>query len=149
MSEQLFHVGIKGLLTNDDGKVLLLQVNKKKLSEDQPAYWDIPGGRIQKNDNVKETLSREILEETGVETYGDPVFFAATIANIFIPTKEHGKVGLVLMVYSVKVVAGKTIKLSDEHVAYEWVDRQEAASRLSHKFPKEFTEKLLHKTIAN
>ncbi len=104
---------------------------------------DIPGGRIQDNDGVKETLSREILEETGLEIVGEPEFFASTIANILIPTKEHGEVGLVLMVYRVSVSSDQNIILSDESVAYEWVDQKEVARRLVHKYPKEFTEKLL------
>jgi hypothetical protein len=47
-----------------------------------------------------------------------------------------------LMVYKVQIPKNSKIKLSDEHIAYEWVDRSEAAKRLSHKYPEEFTQLL-------
>lgn len=145
MSVQLFHVGIKALVRNDEGKYLLLQVNPAKLSGNQPAYWDIPGGRIEEGDSVSETLAREVQEELGVDILGkasiagEPVFFTAVVSNIKIPT-ENGEVGLVLMIYEVKV-ASQDFKISDEHIAFEWVDSATAAERLSHKYPIEFTSR--------
>lgn len=140
MSVQLFHVGIKALVKNDESKYLLLQVNPEKLSGNQPAYWDIPGGRIEQGHSVGETLEREVQEELGVDIKGEPKFLTAVVSNIKIPT-ENGEVGLVLMVYEVGV-ASQNFVISDEHQAYEWVDSTAAAERLSHKYPAEFTDKL-------
>lgn len=44
MSEDIFHLGIKALIRNNDGKILLLQVNPQKLRGKQTDYWDLPGG---------------------------------------------------------------------------------------------------------
>jgi hypothetical protein len=46
------------------------------------------------------------------------------------------------MVYKVQIPKNSKIKLSDEHVAYEWVDKTEAAKRLGHKYPAEFIQLL-------
>jgi ADP-ribose pyrophosphatase YjhB (NUDIX family) len=66
--EDIFHLGIKALIRNSAGQILLLKVNKEKLKGYQgEAYWDIPGGRIQKDSTVEETLKREIQEEGNLE----------------------------------------------------------------------------------
>jgi len=62
---------------------------------------------------------------------------------IILDSHEKYKLGLVLMVYKVKIPAYSRITLSDEHTDYEWVDKKEAAKRLAHKYPTEFTELLL------
>lgn len=139
MAVKLFHVGIKALVQNEVGEYLLLQVNPAKLSGKQEAYWDIPGGRIEEGGSVVDTLAREVQEELGVDITGEPQFFAAVVSNITIPT-DTGPVGLVLMVYTVKLASGEVI-ISDEHLGYEWVDKDVAAERLAHKYPPEFTEK--------
>lgn len=140
MSIQLFHIGIKALCKNNEGKYLLLQVNPKKLSGDQPAYWDIPGGRIEENGTVEETLKRELKEELGLYMTGKPEFFTAVVANIKIPT-DDGEVGLVLMIYTLQFKDNADIKISDEHISYEWVEPKVAAERLAHKYPVEFTSR--------
>lgn len=141
MSEQLFHVGVKALVKNKEGKYLLLQVNPAELrGSDNPAYWDIPGGRIQKGQNWRDALEREVDEELGVAIASEPQFFAGTVANIMIPT-DDGEVGLVLLVYTVEIPENATLKLSFEHLGFEWVDGSIAAERLSHKYPPDFTDR--------
>lgn len=142
MSEKLFHVGIKGLIVNPKNQILLMQVNKAQLDNVKEAYWDIPGGRIQKNHTVVDTLRREIEEETGLTKLGKPEFFTAVISNIQIPLKDGSKVGLVLMVYKIPVSKTAKIILSNEHVAYKWLPPKEAAKLLVHKYPAEFTAKI-------
>jgi hypothetical protein len=46
------------------------------------------------------------------------------------------------MVYQVEVPAGSKVVLSDEHAAYEWVSKKEAAKRLAQKYPVDFTRLL-------
>lgn len=54
MSEDVFHLGVKAIIQNTDGKILLLKVNLKKLKAfNGEAYWDIPGGRIKQGDSVE------------------------------------------------------------------------------------------------
>lgn len=138
-----FHIGIKALITNSEGEILLLQVNVDKLkNKDLGAYWDIPGGRIEQDGNVEVTLKREMLEETGINEIESFSFFHASIANIEIPT-EDGIVGLALFIYKVNVKDGTGIKISDEHVKYEWFTPKEAALLLKVKYPHDFTNRLL------
>ncbi len=140
--EKLFWVGIKGLIENKKGQILLLQSSLKGHTVPSPKYWDIPGGRIQEGQSVDEALRREIEEETGITKLLSVDFFTGVISNHQIPF-EGTTLGLVLMVYRVRVPEDSRITLSDEHIASEWVDKKEAAGRLAHKYPKDFTQLLL------
>lgn len=52
-------VGIKGLVFNDEGKLLLVQ--------EANGRWELPGGRIEHGETFEGTLKREVKEEMGVE----------------------------------------------------------------------------------
>jgi 8-oxo-dGTP pyrophosphatase MutT (NUDIX family) len=141
-TEKLFQVGIKALITNKKGGILLLDSGEWHL-KNQTQHWDIPGGRIQEGHSLLETLQREVEEETGIKQIDSPVFFTAVMSNFKdMPVGEH-MVGLILMVYKVKVPENSKITLSHEHSGYEWVEAKEAAKRLAYKYPPEFTKQLL------
>ena len=141
MKEKLFHVGVKALIEDEQGRVLLLKAPAWEKGNIE-AHWDIPGGRIQEGGDVADTLEREIKEETGISGLESSKFITAVISNHQIKYEDQ-MLGLVLMIYEVKVPSGSNITLSHEHTAFEWVDKKEAAKRLSDKYPSEFTEKLL------
>jgi 8-oxo-dGTP pyrophosphatase MutT (NUDIX family) len=139
--EKLFFVGVKGLVENERGELLLLLADVSTFRKNTEPYWDIPGGRIKEGDSALETLTREIEEETGLKATG-PQFITAVISNHEIPLDDGGSAGLVLMVYKVAVPATEKIEISEEHERYEWVDLASAKQRLQHKYPKEFTDRL-------
>lgn len=142
MQEDLFQLGIKALITNKEGKVLLLMVNKKELKKyDGEAYWDIPGGRIHRGVSAEETLKREVLEETGLTKIESIKPFAMVLSNIRIPMGETDT-GLILSVYTCVVDESEQIRLSSEHIEYGWFVPREASELLKIKYPKEFTSKL-------
>lgn len=142
MNEDSFHLGIKALIRNNKGEILLLKVNPKNLKgfSGEP-YWDIPGGRIHKGDSVEETLKREIREETGISGVDKITPFSMVLSNIRIPVENYD-VGLILAVYLCEVGGADKIVLSEEHVEYNWFLPKEAAHLLKVKYPAEFTNKL-------
>ncbi len=140
MEEDIFQLGIKALITNTEGKMLLFTVNVDALSGygGEP-YHDIPGGRIHRGSTIDETLRREVAEETGITEIQEYAHFASTLANIRIPYGESDT-GLVLFGYTCRVGGDPVITLSEEHVAYDWYAPREAAELLSVKYPKKFTD---------
>jgi 8-oxo-dGTP pyrophosphatase MutT (NUDIX family) len=141
--EKLFQVGIKGLIEDSVGRILLFKADVSKFRLQQKAYWDIPGGRIQEGQTAAEALQREIEEETGIKTIAGSKFFTSVISNHQIPIAgTNKKSGLVLMIYKVQIPKGSKVVMSEEHTGVEWVDKQEAAKRLSDKYPPEFTNLL-------
>ena len=70
--ERKFQIGVKALITNESGDVLLLKSNDKNFRFAGKSYWDMPGGRI-KYKGIEETLKQEILEETGIKKMKSPL----------------------------------------------------------------------------
>jgi 8-oxo-dGTP pyrophosphatase MutT (NUDIX family) len=54
---EMFPVSVKSILI-DDQRVLLIKNERDE--------WDLPGGKMEKNDNVIETLIREVKEELNI-----------------------------------------------------------------------------------
>lgn len=141
--EDKFHLGIKAIIRNSEGKILLLKTNLKKLKgyTGEP-YWDIPGGRIHKNSSVKETLKREVEEETGITSIKDFSPFTMVLSNnVRIPVGDD-TVGLILSSYVCDVGDVSQVKLSDEHTEFGWFTPQEAEKLLAVKYPQEFVDKI-------
>lgn len=142
MYEDNFHLGIKAIIRNKEGKILLLKVNTEQLTGyDGEAYWDIPGGRIHKDSTVEETLLREVEEETGITSIKKSIPFKMVLSNIRIPI-DQSSVGLILSSYICDIEDFNSIELSKEHIDYDWFSPKEAMKLLSFKYPSEFVNKL-------
>lgn len=115
-----FFVGVKALITNDHGQVLLLKDSSK---ED---FWDVPGGRIDDNESLHETLLRELYEEL-------PGIHNPQISELMqayrIPGSIKNDLGLVLIFYRVTASFPNGIMLSSEHNDYAWLSLDEARER--------------------
>ncbi len=59
MDSRDFHVTIKGLHFDEQGRVLLLRENS--------GVWDLPGGRLEHGESFHEALRRECREEIGID----------------------------------------------------------------------------------
>lgn len=108
------HVGIKGIVCVEDRCLLL----KKGMADE--AFWDVPGGRIDGEEIIEETLVRELHEEL-------PTINAFEIKEIVgayrLSRNLEGERGLVLIFY--KVNAEKfDMSLSSEHTDYKWVTKE-------------------------
>ena len=138
--EKLFQVGVKALIENDKGEILIFRADTSyDHIGDVDTYWDIAGGRIKEGQTIESTLQREVEEETGISKIVASEFFTAVVSKHEIPFKDGVMSGLVLMIYKVKVPQNSKIVLSPEHDKYEWVDKKLAAKRLANKYPPEFT----------
>jgi 8-oxo-dGTP pyrophosphatase MutT (NUDIX family) len=137
--EDCFHLGAKGLIHNEEGKILLLEKSPKNR---MGRCWDIPGGRIGKNESLEAALEREIYEETGLQNLIRVRFFTMVLTEIRIPV-AHGDVGLVLAIYSCHVAGDAKICLSDEHVDFTWFDPKNAHHLISPYFPRELVDKIV------
>ena len=68
----LFEIGLKAVIKDSDGKILLLKRSKPYVSDIQNGFpeklrWDLPGGRVEPAETVVEALRREIKEETNLD----------------------------------------------------------------------------------
>jgi len=58
----LFMVGVNGLITDDEGRVLLFHHTYR---HEYP--WGLPGGWLKKGEQPDAALAREVLEESGLQ----------------------------------------------------------------------------------
>lgn len=134
LMEQNFHVGVKALIKDSNGKILVAK-------SPSAAYWDIPGGRIEENEGIRDALLREIGEELGISEIEIVDLYDAIISKVKINT-DNGAVGLCLLVYNCRLPKGVRLSPNAEHDEYKWIDGKSAMEFLSNKFPQEFLEKL-------
>ena len=134
------NVGIKALLIVE-GKCLIV-----KRVEPTHEYWDVPGGRIDDNETLMETLARELGEEL-------PSLKNYTVENIVGAYRFRKNItndrGLVLIFYKV-IAPSFDVVLSEEHTEYIWVGKNELPKFYEEGFPiepdlRKMVEKVLEK----
>ncbi len=132
-----FYIGIKALIANENGQILILRKIPKIKQKFEP-YWDLPGGRIE-GENPKETLAREVFEELGVKTLKILKIYDAAIANFRI---NGDKDGLFFVIYKCSLEKDTVLKLSEEHDQYKWIDKNEIKDHLEYMLPQDLLERL-------
>lgn len=137
-TEQLFQVGIKAVAQNAEGDILLLAIPQWG---DNPAHWDLPGGRMEPGESFIQTLRRELQEEIGIDYDGPAEHMATVLSNITIPVGDT-RVPLILMPYRVQLAADAVITLDPNGAEqqFAWCSPSEAAEHLQRKYPPEFCE---------
>ncbi len=109
----VLQVGVKSLLINKDKKILLIKKDLKDAkAKGMKVSWDIPGGRINMDENLEKALKREIREETGI-TAIKPLFLIG--AQDIFKLEKH----IVRLTYISRVTSSK-VSLSNEHSEYRW-----------------------------
>jgi 8-oxo-dGTP pyrophosphatase MutT (NUDIX family) len=116
MAIKLFNVGIKAAIIKDD-KLLLVKHTA--------GYWDFPGGRIDDDESIEETLRREISEElpnAKLNAIGEVITSYRIPGDVF----DDGR-GLVLIVYRVDAeFPDGNVEISEEHTEVWWATFDEA-----------------------
>jgi 8-oxo-dGTP diphosphatase len=136
MSEQLFQVGVKALVRDDQGRVLLVRETTH-----QSIYWDIAGGRMEPGEQLESALLRELSEEVGVQSIAAASQLTTVLSNKQVPT-NHGNVALLLVVYEVKLNDGQRISPGELGLETAWQSPTEAAKLLADKYPGQFCEQV-------
>jgi len=137
LKEDCFHLGVKALIRNEEGRLLLL----KKERSIKETYWDIPGGRIQKGETLLETLQRELEEEIGLKNIEGAVAHSMYLTNIRISVTDSD-VGLIFSVYKYDVNFDFKPLLGDEHIDFDWFSINDAIGLLEPQFPPQLIKDL-------
>lgn len=109
-------------LDSDNGQLLLIQRAK---DDHWPNHWEIPRGKVEDKEKIKDGLLREVKEETGLDI---------NILNYFnkfnYVVKEAGVVKRISTQYNYICKPkdeNQPIKLSFEHQDYKWISHDAEA----------------------
>jgi 8-oxo-dGTP pyrophosphatase MutT (NUDIX family) len=108
-------VSVKILLADVAGDILIC---KKKDGH----YWELPGGRVDENEDLKSAIQRELSEELGIHQD----FKKFEIVNSFQQTNPHENILHFYLIVKINLLENfdKIFVLSDEASEISWVNKK-------------------------
>ena len=114
------------------------KLQRTSCSRAQKEYWDLPKGHIEKGEKPEDAAKRETEEETGLADIKFVKGFKETIRYFF---KFEGKDILKFVTFYLAETKIKKIRVSSEHLGFEWLAYEEALAKLTFKNAKEILKK--------
>ena len=98
-----------------------LIVKRSETDDFLPNSWEFPGGSVETSETIPEALMRELQEEIGLD-------MSTARAELIGISEEYMDNGARYLQLNYRIALSKkpVIKLSSEHVAYDWTDAQDA-----------------------
>ena len=122
-------------LKNTEVKYLLLHY--------EAGHWDFVKGNIEPNESEKDTVIRELQEETGI---ADGRFIDDFREKVEYFYRRQGSTIHKEVIFFLIETHTEKVKLSYEHVGYTWLDYKSAMKRLTFKNAKDMLQKA-HKLL--
>jgi len=104
----------------------------------EEGHWDFAKGHIEKGEDEETTVRREVEEETGIKQIDFIKDFKEKIHYFF---RAEGKTIYKEVFFYLVETKEEKVKLSFEHIGYEWLDYEKALERLTYKNAKVILEK--------
>jgi 8-oxo-dGTP pyrophosphatase MutT (NUDIX family) len=101
-------------------------------------HWDFVKGHVERNESERETVLRETQEEAGIT---DLSFIEGYRQPINYYYKRAGKTVYKEVVFYLLESKTDTVRLSREHVGFDWMTYERAYERLTYKNAKETLRK--------
>ncbi len=115
-------------------------VRKYLLLKYNAGHWGFPKGHIEHGESEKQTVLRELREETGITNALFKDGFKEVVEYSFQRGNETIKKRVVFYIIRVNDNYNK-IMLSSEHNSYEWLDYNKARGRLTYENTKKILDK--------
>ena len=108
--EKPYIISVYAIIRNEKGEFLLLR--RSENSHSNPGKWDLPGGKLDREEILEEAVVREVWEETGISIVPGEI---AGYVTFELPEKR-----VIAIVYDGGYVIAD-VKLSYEHTEYSWI----------------------------
>lgn len=100
--------------------------------------WTFPRGLVEAGEDEKDTVRREVKEETGITDLEFVPGFRETTSWFY---RKEGKTVYKEAIFYLAETKTEKAKVSSEHIGYEWLNYEDALDRLTFKGPKEVLKK--------
>jgi bis(5'-nucleosidyl)-tetraphosphatase len=101
-------------------------------------HWDFPKGHVEQGESEEQTARREIEEETGITALEFLPLFRERVSYSFY--RSGGLVPKHVIFFLAKT-SGKEVRLSHEHIGFEWLEYEEAKKRVTYGNARKLLEK--------
>ena len=117
---KIWKICICGVIKKGD-KYLIV----KRSSDDSnmAGFWEFPSGKVDFGESLNEALSRELLEEVGVSFSEKETKLIGT-SEYTIEKKNETRYSIQVN-YLIEISEEPEIKLSEEHISFEWVRKDD------------------------
>lgn len=113
-----FGVAGRAIIGRFDGRILLIRRSSNSVVD--PGAWELPGGKLNYGETLRDALVREVQEETGLSVNPGAVVHVG---------HRHVRGYWVTVVICLCDSRDGEIHLSDEHDACVWVDPSQVGDR--------------------
>ena len=104
----------------------------------QAGHWDFVKGNVESGESEKDTVVRELREETGI---ADATFIESFREKIEYFYRRQGTTIHKEVVFFLIQTHTQEVKISYEHVGYTWLNYQHALEKLTFKNAKSVLQK--------
>ncbi len=101
-------------------------------------HWDFVKGNVEPNENERQTVVRELQEETSITNAQFIEDFREPIVYFY---RRQGSTVHKEVVFFVMEAYTDKVQLSFEHIGYAWLDYQHAMEKLTFKNSKDVLQK--------
>ena len=113
--EQTMLKAAKVLIKNSQGEYLALYRNN------HPRFGgsiDLPGGTVEKSEQLEDAAIREVYEEAGIQLTAD-------MLHLIITSRKYSRVGNEYSLYEATLQDTPPVVLSWEHSAFTWLSKED------------------------
>ena len=104
----------------------------------EAGHWDFVKGNVEPNESEKDTVLRELKEETGIVATQTIEGFREVISYFY---RRQGSTVHKEVVFFLIEVDTKKVALSFEHVGFDWLNYERAMEKLTFKNAKDVLQK--------
>jgi len=104
------------LIVNNKNEVLLVE----RKTDPFTGYWDMPGGFVELNETIEDSVRREVKEELGVEV-SDLKYFMSTYDRYLFKGLNDFTLGLTFIA---KIQPGAKITVGDDAQSYKYFGKE-------------------------
>ena len=102
-------------------------------------HWDLPKGKVEKGETIKEAALRELKEEASIRAILDDSF--KELFSYDFVDHDNQKTHKTVIFFVGEITESQKITLSHEHLDYAWLPYEQALKKLTYQNAQEVVKK--------